>query len=176
MLRALDDLFDLDLGHDRLADLASELGSDVPFLVHGGSAVVEGLGERIQVLPTLPDVHAVLVFPEAPCPTGAVYGKFDLMRPDAAVQSARVHALAAQRTLSDDAPFNDLAAPALAVEPILEDDVADVRAATGRTVHVSGSGSTLYVLCNGRLEADLLAEQVRSRSGLPAVAASVRGL
>jgi 4-diphosphocytidyl-2C-methyl-D-erythritol kinase len=41
---------------------------------------------------------------------------------------------------------------------------------------VSGSGSTLYVLCNGRLEADLLAEQVRSRSGLPAVAASVRGL
>jgi 4-diphosphocytidyl-2-C-methyl-D-erythritol kinase len=176
MLRALDDLFDLDLGRDRLADLASELGSDVPFLVHGGSAVVEGLGERIQVLPTLPDVHAVLVFPEAPCPTGAVYGKFDLMRPDAAVQSARVHALAAQRTLSDDAPFNDLAAPALAVEPILEDDVADVRAATGRTVHVSGSGSTLYVLCNGRLEADLLAEQVRSRSGLPAVAASVRGL
>jgi 4-diphosphocytidyl-2C-methyl-D-erythritol kinase len=92
------------------------------------------------------------------------------------VQSARVHALASQRTLSDDAPFNDLAAPALAVEPILEDDVADVRAATGRTVHVSGSGSTLYVLCNGRLEADLLAEQVRSRSGLPAVAASVRGL
>lgn len=176
MLRALDDLFGLGLGNDRLADIASELGSDVPFLVHGGSAVVEGLGERIQVLPALPDVHAVLVFPEAPCPTGAVYGKFDVMRPDAAVQSARVHALAAQRTLADDAPFNDLAAPALAVEPILEDDVADVRAATGRTVHVSGSGSTLYVLCNGRLEADLLAEQVRSRSGLPAVAASVRGL
>jgi 4-diphosphocytidyl-2C-methyl-D-erythritol kinase len=43
-------------------------------------------------------------------------------------------------------------------------------------VHVSGSGSTLFVVCAGRLEADLLAAEVRARAGLPAVAASVRGL
>jgi 4-diphosphocytidyl-2C-methyl-D-erythritol kinase len=45
----------------------------------------------------------------------------------------------------------------------------------GRRVHVSGSGSTLFVLCDGRLEADLLAEQIRLRAALPAVAASARG-
>jgi 4-diphosphocytidyl-2-C-methyl-D-erythritol kinase len=176
MLRALDEVFELGLGADRLADIASELGSDVPFLVHGGSAIVEGLGERIERMPGLPDVHAVLAFPSAPCPTGAVYGKFDLMRPDASVEPARVRELARARTLAADAPFNDLAGPAIAVEPSLEDDIDEVRAATQRPVHVSGSGSTLYVLCNGRLEADLLAEQVRERAGLPAAAASVRGL
>ena len=131
---------------------------------------------RIERMPGLPDVHAVLAFPSAPCPTGAVYGKFDLMRPDASVEPARVRELARARTLAADAPFNDLAGPAIAVEPSLEDDIDEVRAATQRPVHVSGSGSTLYVLCNGRLEADLLAEQVRERAGLPAAAASVRGL
>jgi len=176
MLRALDALFDLRLRPQFLEHLGAGLGSDVPFLVRGGSAIVEGLGERIERLPALPDLHAVLAFPSAPCPTGAVYGKFDLMRPDAALVPARVRELAAMASLAHDAPFNDLAAPAVAVEPVLEDDIAEVELATGRTVHVSGSGSTLFVLCGGRLEADLLAEQVRTRAGLPAVAASVRGL
>ena len=158
-----------------LAEIARELGSDVPFLVRGGSAVVEGLGERLEHHDALPDVHAVLVFPAVNCPTGPVYGKFDLMRPDAALQSARVRALATAASLAPDAPFNDLAAPAIAVAPVLEDEIAEVEAATGRPVHVSGSGSTLFVICGGRLEADLLAEQVRTRAGLPAVAVSVRG-
>ncbi len=173
MLRALNELFVLGLPVDELADIGATLGSDVPFLVHGGSALVEGLGERVERLPATPDLHAVLAFPAAACPTGAVYGKFDAMRPDAAVRAERVRALAALAVLGPDAPFNDLAEPALAVEPVLRDDLEEVEAAVGRRVHVSGSGSTLFALCTGRLEADLLAEQVRSRTGLPCVAASV---
>jgi 4-diphosphocytidyl-2-C-methyl-D-erythritol kinase len=173
MLRGIVELFDLELSHADLVEIARSLGSDVPFLLRGGSAIVEGLGERLEHHDHLPDVHAVLAFPAAACPTGAIYGKFDLMRPDAALQSSRVRALAATAPLAHDAPFNDLAAPAIAVEPVLEDEIAEIEAATGRTVHVSGSGSTLFVLCGGRLEADLLAEQVRTRAALPAVAVSV---
>ena len=175
MLRGANDLFDLGIAEGELAEIARSLGSDVPFLVRGGSAIVEGLGERLEHHDRLPDVHAVLAFPAASCPTGPVYGKFDAMRPDAALQAARVRALAAAGSLAHDAPFNDLAQPAIAVTPVLEDEIAEVEAATGRAVHVSGSGSTLFVVCNGRLEADLLAEQVRTRAGLPAVAVSVRG-
>lgn len=174
MLRGVNRLFGLGLADPELAEIARELGSDVPFLVHGGSAIVEGLGERLERHGTLPDVHAVLVFPAASCPTGPVYGKFDLMHPDAALQAARVRALAASSPLAHDAPFNDLAAPAIAVAPLLEDEIAEIESATGRKVHVSGSGSTLFVLCAGRLEADLLADQVRTRAALPAIAASVR--
>jgi len=175
MLRGVNELYSLGLPPQDLCELARALGSDVPFLVRGGSAVVEGLGERLEHHDALPDVHAVLVFPDAACPTGPVYGRFDAMRPDAALQPVRVRALAAQRAIAHDAPFNDLAEPALAVAPVLRDAIADVAAATGRTVHVSGSGSTLFVLAGGRLEADLLAEQVRTRTRWPAAAASVAG-
>ena len=175
MLRGIRELHGLDTTDDELAEVARTLGSDVPFLVRGGSAIVEGLGERLEHHEHPPDVHAVLVFPAAACPTGPVYGKFDLMRPDASLQAARVRALAAGGAPAHDAPFNDLADPAIAVTPSLADEIAEVQRVAGRRVHVSGSGSTLFVLCGGRLEADLLAEQVRARCALPAVAASTRG-
>ena len=175
MLRGVRELHGLAVSDGELAEIARGLGSDVPFLVRGGSAIVEGLGERLEHHDRTPDVHAVLVFPAAACPTGPVYGKFDQLRPDAALQAARVRALAGSATLAHDAPFNDLAEPAVAVTPSLADEIAEVAGVTGRRVHVSGSGSTLFVLCGGRLEADLLAEQVRTRCALPAVAVSARG-
>jgi len=175
MLRGVNELFDLELDATTLAEIARGLGSDVPFLVRGGSAIVEGLGEQLEHHDQLPDIHAVLAFPSISCPTAPVYGKFDALRPDAALQTHRVRALAAMESLTHDAPFNDLAAAAIAAAPALEDEIAEVQEATARTVHVSGSGSTLFVLCAGRLEADLIAELVRTRAGLPAIAVTARG-
>jgi 4-diphosphocytidyl-2-C-methyl-D-erythritol kinase len=175
MLRGVRELHGLAVSDGELAEIARGLGSDVPFLVRGGSAIVEGLGERLEHHERLPDVHAVLAFPAAACPTGPVYGKFDLLRPDASLQAARVRALASAATLAHDAPFNDLAEPAIAVTPSLADEIAEIAGLSGRRVHVSGSGSTLFVLCDDRPGADRIAEEVRARCALPAVAATVRG-
>jgi 4-diphosphocytidyl-2-C-methyl-D-erythritol kinase len=175
MLRGVRELHGLAVSDGELAEIARGLGSDVPFLVRGGSAIVEGLGERLEHHERLPDVHAVLAFPAAACPTGPVYGKFDLLRPDASLQAARVRALASAATLAHDAPFNDLAEPAIAVTPSLADEIAEIAGLSGRRVHVSGSGSTLFVLCDDRPGADRIAEEVRGRCALPAVAATVRG-
>jgi 4-diphosphocytidyl-2-C-methyl-D-erythritol kinase len=175
MLRGVRELHGLAVSDGELAEIARGLGSDVPFLVRGGSAIVEGLGERLEHHERLPDVHAVLAFPAAACPTGPVYGKFDLLRPDASLQAARVRALASAVTLAHDAPFNDLAEPAIAVTPSLADEIAEIAGLSGRRVHVSGSGSTLFVLCDDRPGADRIAEEVRARCALPAVAATVRG-
>ena len=175
MLRGVRELHGLAVSDGELAEIARGLGSDVPFLVRGGSAIVEGLGERLEHHERLPDVHAVLAFPAAACPTGPVYGKFDLLRPDASLQAARVRALASAATLAHDAPFNDLAEPAIAVTPSLADEIAEIAGLSGRRVHVSGSGSTLFVLCDDRPAADRIAEEVRARCALPAVAATVRG-
>lgn len=174
MLRGITELFELDVTTDELAEIASRLGSDVPFLVRGGSAMVEGLGERLHHFERVPDLHAVLAFPDVACPTGPVYGKFDALRPDAQLQAARVRDLTGQAALAHDAPFNDLAEPACAIAPALTDLIEEIEAVASRRVHVSGSGSTLFFLCSGRLEADLLADEVRRRVALPTAAVSAR--
>jgi len=172
MLRALDTLFELGLSTDRLATIAAGLGSDVPFLVHGGSALVGGLGDRIEPLADVPHAHVVLAFPEVPCPTPAVYRRFDeLGGMGATVDDARVRALVGTERVPFDAPFNDLAAPALDVAPSLAEHVRTIAAIAERDVHVSGSGSTLFTICDDPLHAQALADAIEQRTGLPAVAA-----
>ena len=77
MLHAVNALYELGLDGDALAAIGAQVGSDVAFLVYGGSAVVEGLGEQIERHENPPALHVVLVLPDYQCPTAPVYGMFD---------------------------------------------------------------------------------------------------
>lgn len=172
MLRALDALFDLRLRAEYLEAISRELGSDVPFLVRGGSALVEGTGERLTRV-AMPLVHLVLVFPGVACPTGPVYQAFDRLRPNARLDAPRVRALvdaSESGWLRADMPFNDLAVAALEVAPALGELRARLEAIAQSPVHVSGSGSTLFIVCDSPIHADALASAIEVQAGVPAVA------
>ena len=59
-LRGLNRLWRLNLAEQDLVDIAAKVGSDVPFLVSGGTAFVSGRGERLDRLPT-PDIGRIVV-------------------------------------------------------------------------------------------------------------------
>ena len=170
MLRALNELFNLKLSREILRDIAARLGSDVPFLIDGGSAIVTGLGEQLEPAPLPDKLHALLIFPDAACPTGAVYQTLDQLRPHGAVETDRVRALSAMQIIEHDAPFNDLAHPACEVAPKLRGELEELAELTQRAAHVSGSGSTLFVLVDSALEAEILAAAIEKRMGLPVIA------
>jgi len=65
-LLALNKLWGLELSDSELVHIASRLGSDVPFFIHGGTALVEGKGEKITPLLPLPLTWFVLVVPPLP--------------------------------------------------------------------------------------------------------------
>jgi 4-diphosphocytidyl-2-C-methyl-D-erythritol kinase len=174
MLRGLNQLFALGLTSDELATIGGSLGSDIPFLIRGGSAVVEGFGENVQTLDTLPKLDAVLVFPEDQCPTGLVYGAFDAID-GAVLQRERVVALAERRAIGHADPFNDLGRPAMTVAPNLVGAMAAVAEIAGRAVHVSGSGSTLFVVCDDASHARKLADRIDSDGRWPARAVAATG-
>lgn len=161
MLVGLDRLFDLRLGEPVLRELALTLGSDVPFFVgvqHGRrSALVTGVGEALEPAAVEPDIALVLILPELACPTGPVYAAFDAMRPDTGPPDVqRVRRLMAG-PLRPEAPFNDLAEPAMRVTPALRAVADRLRAALQWPIHVSGSGSTLFALASDRNHAAQLA-------------------
>ena len=70
-LLALNELWGLRLPLSELVHLASKLGSDVPFFIHKGTALVEGKGEKVTPLPSLPSTSFVLLVP----PLGKILGK-----------------------------------------------------------------------------------------------------
>lgn len=58
---------------ERLAEIAAEIGSDVPFFMYGGAAICRGRGERVESLPAVSPIHFVVVKPPVGLATGDVY-------------------------------------------------------------------------------------------------------
>lgn len=86
VLRALNRHFGEPLSIFALAELGAQVGSDVPFCVLCGTAMVEGRGERVRKLPDMPDCIFVVVKPEFSVSTPELYQKLDnvdiAQRPD----------------------------------------------------------------------------------------------
>ncbi len=174
MLRGLNELFALGVSTDDLCAIAATLGSDVPFLIEGGSAIVSGIGEEIESLGAPPELHAVFFFPEVPCPTGAVYKQFDALSnlaiSPAQLRVSHVRMLAAQSTLNPIDPFNDLAEAAKIVAPAMAEDMHEIEQLAQLPIHVCGSGSSLFALCTDPMHASALAEASSTRLHIPAIA------
>jgi 4-diphosphocytidyl-2-C-methyl-D-erythritol kinase len=73
----------------RLAELAAEVGSDVPFFLSGGAAVCRGRGEIVEAVSGLPRLHFVIVKPPTSLSTAKVFDSWDQQR-DAAVIETHV--------------------------------------------------------------------------------------
>ncbi len=175
MLLAVNELFALNMGENKLVKLAAELGSDVPFFLRargdaGGHAIVTGLGNELETVPAVAG-DLVLILPEFGCPTGRVYHAFDERFDDPEVSGGAgsdhefreglVRELAGLGRLDHDELFNDLALPAERVEPRVGAVRGEVSRLIGVTPHVTGSGSAMFLACRGgRVEAELLAEQL----------------
>lgn len=77
VLRALNQHYGNPLSILALAELGAQVGSDVPFCVVCGTAMVEGRGERLRKLPDMPDCIFVVVKPEFSVSTPELYKKID---------------------------------------------------------------------------------------------------
>ena len=82
-LKALHHLDDLDL-----APIAAQVGSDVPYFLHGGRMLAEGRGEKLTPLPTKPATYLV-AWPRIELSTTAVYAAWDEVKGDQPNELAR---------------------------------------------------------------------------------------
>lgn len=72
-LRGLNELWELGLTYDELADIGSEIGSDVAFCVYGGTALAKGRGEIIKPIDAPPPCWVILAKPSIGVSTAEVY-------------------------------------------------------------------------------------------------------
>ena len=77
VLRALNNHYRNPLSILALAEIGAQVGSDVPFCVVCGTAMVEGRGERLRKLPDMPDCFFVVCKPDFSASTPELYKKLD---------------------------------------------------------------------------------------------------
>jgi 4-diphosphocytidyl-2-C-methyl-D-erythritol kinase len=76
-LRLANHAWRLNWSADQLAELAAELGSDIPFFISPGAAICRGRGEQVERVRGLPPLHFVIVKPKDALGAGEVYAAFD---------------------------------------------------------------------------------------------------
>jgi len=154
-----------DLPDADLEAVAASLGADGAACLWGAPVMAQGRGERLSPAPALPELHAVLVNPLVPSPTGAVYRAYDAaVAPEGEAPPPLLDGLASvEEVCAWLAAFtrNDLQAPAVALEPRIG-QVLDLLAGEPETLlaRMSGSGATCFALCAGDIEAEGLAERI----------------
>lgn len=80
VLRAMRDIFSIDVTDEELMELGLKLGADVPYCILGGTALCEGIGEKITPLKSFKDKILILVKPNFGVSTKEVYKNFDIER------------------------------------------------------------------------------------------------
>jgi 4-diphosphocytidyl-2-C-methyl-D-erythritol kinase len=175
------DAWGVDLDPSSRHALAAELGSDVPFFLAGGPALVEGRGERLAPLPWLRDAAGaaerpglLVVTPSCGLSTPAAFRAWDegARVAGGAARLASVHLAdelrRGQLTVADLlarasvlAAANDLAPAASVVEPGLVPFKRRLLRLLGRPVGLSGSGPTHWALYPSHAEAAAAADAVR---------------
>lgn len=171
-LVALNDLWHCGLDETALSSLAAEIGSDVPFLIGGGTAMGTGRGEVLESLSGPPEpLWLVFAFSEtglstadvyAACEPGAERDLKDLIRAVASGDPAEV-----ARCL-----HNDLEPAALALRSELASMKERLLDAGALGAMVSGSGPTVFGVARDRSHAEEIASALARLPGGVAVAAS----
>ena len=144
VLRMMAQIFRVPAG-PRLTKVAIELGADVPFFLDPRPARVRGIGERIEPIAGMPQLHLVVAVPAVEVPTAAVFR--DLRReewsgalPDSELAVIRRGEISSIHTV------NDLSAPAIRRAPAIAGLKALLEEEGARPVAMSGSGGAVFGL------------------------------
>ena len=72
-LLGINELYNLDLTKEELAEVGVKIGADVPYCIYGGTYLSEGIGEVLTKLPDVPDCYVVIAKPGIGVSTKYVY-------------------------------------------------------------------------------------------------------
>ncbi|HUP99731.1 MAG TPA: 4-(cytidine 5'-diphospho)-2-C-methyl-D-erythritol kinase [Aeromicrobium sp.] len=142
------------LSRDELGELAAEIGSDVPFLLHGGTAIGAGRGENISPILGRGGYYWTIAVADRGLSTPAVFAEFDRLNAGRDIEQPSVpeELLAALRAgnpeVLGDALSNDLTEAALSLRPELRDVLAVGVGAGALGSLISGSGPTCLFLAH----------------------------
>lgn len=78
VLKIMNSLFNVNASNEELMELGLKLGADVPYCIKGGTALCEGIGEKVTELKSFKDKIIVLVKPPFGVSTRSVYQEFNI--------------------------------------------------------------------------------------------------
>lgn len=152
VLLGLNRLWQTGFSLDRLREIGSGIGADVPFCLTGGTSLAEGIGEKLTPLPYFPKQWLFLVKPPFDVSTGEIYKAYDsaeiVYRPDTVSVLDSIRAGDIHRAIQG--MGNTLEQVTGAIFPEVKDLIDELQSEGAKKVIMCGSGPTVCAFVNSR--------------------------
>ena len=163
VLKGMNILFELGLSENELMEIGAELGSDVPFCIMEGTALAEGVGERVTRISPCPEMDMVLVKLPVSVSTPTVYKRLDAVdityHPDTramleSIENRDVKAISS-------ALSNVLELVTIKMHPRIDEIKAALVEKGAIGAVMSGSGPSVFGIFKDKQAACLAADEIR---------------
>lgn len=156
-------LMNLQIPSARLAEIGKSLGADVPFCLTGGTALTEGIGEKITPLPPLKEGFFVIAAPEIFVSTREIFGKVEKIAPDAA-KLEKITAAIKKKDLPEIAAsfYNVFTEITGAIHPEIPALTAQLKALGALGAQMSGTGSAVFAYFESKTAAENAASSIKN--------------
>ncbi|MEL6439409.1 MAG: 4-(cytidine 5'-diphospho)-2-C-methyl-D-erythritol kinase [Cyanobacteria bacterium J06621_8] len=176
-------LWKLGLTQPDLQDLAAKIGSDVPFCISGGTAIATGRGEKLDEIQHLSDLWVVLAkYDDLSISTAWAYQTYRKQYQDSYIsdtariqsRSNKVHcgslvsAITQQNSQKiGELMHNDLEKVVVPQHPQIEQLKSAFKAQKVLGTMMSGSGATVFALCESQEQAIAVSQEVKTQMSNP---------
>ena len=159
----LDKIYETNLTRRQMCEIGAKAGSDVPFMIMGGTKRVQGVGEIIKPCPPMPKCHLVICMPDKGVSTPAAFANYDTLGEKTLVETDKLVAAMEENDIYGVAEYmaNDLekAAASEYTQPIKEELIQ--QGAIGSVM--TGSGAAVFGVFDDEDKAKAAVEYFRSR-------------
>lgn len=161
---AMNEMFELGQTKEQLMELAVRLGADIPFCIMGGTALAEGIGEKLTRLPAPPKAYLLIAKPPVMVSTKEVYERLDAKEIashpdiDGMIQALEEGSLAG----ITDRLGNVLETVTIELHPIIEEIKTFMKEKGAVNALMSGSGPTVFGIFDDKEKAEEAAKALEA--------------
>ena len=159
----LDKIYETNLTRQQMCEIGAKAGSDVPFMIMGGTKRVQGVGEIIKPCPPMPRCYLVVCMPDKGVSTPAAFANYDTLGEKTLVETDKLVAAMEENDIYGVAKYmaNDLekAAASEYTQPIKEELIQ--QGAIGSVM--TGSGAAVFGVFDDEDKAKAAVEYFRGR-------------
>jgi 4-diphosphocytidyl-2-C-methyl-D-erythritol kinase len=178
LLGGLNRFYETNLPLEQLHRMAEQLGSDVPFFLYGGTALIEGRGEVVTPLPSVLEMFLVLACPPIDSLPGKTGRLFQSLTANHYTDGYITRRFIEQTASGKEIPslFNTFENVAYDVFPGLDVFKEHFLKLGAEKVHLAGSGPVLFAIIPNFSSAEILFRQLEKQQMNPIIAKTVKGI
>ena len=135
-------LWDINIEDININDIAEEVGADVPVCLKRSPALIQGIGEKVETINSLPSMNALLINPKISLSTIEVFDQFDKLNKYPIDEKSNTQKLDLDGLVYLN---NDLEDAAISLVPMIKEVLNDLKKTNGcQFARMSGSGATCF--------------------------------